>query len=68
MSSGCQRQAAGHLLAAAQQDGTIRPDVTAVDIFALANALSWIADRAPTLADRRDHLFRLVLDGLRPRE
>ncbi|GAB7188172.1 helix-turn-helix domain-containing protein [Kitasatospora sp. Ki12] len=61
------RQAGGRLLAAAQQEGVIRPDVTALDLFALTNALSWITDQAPTLAERRDHLFRLVLDGLRPR-
>lgn len=61
------RQAGGRLLAAAQRDGVIRPDVEPVDLFALANALSWVSDQAPVLAERRDHLFRLVLDGLRPR-
>ncbi|WP_244179018.1 TetR/AcrR family transcriptional regulator [Streptomyces rubellomurinus] len=61
------RTAGGRLLAAAQQGGLIRPDVTPVDLFALANALSWIADQAPTLAERSDHLFDLVLDGLRAR-
>ncbi|SOB81157.1 TetR/AcrR family transcriptional regulator [Streptomyces sp. 1331.2] len=67
--AGClrMRQAGGRLLAAAQRDGLIRPDVTPLDVFALANALSWITDQAPTLTERRDHLFRLVLDGFRPR-
>ncbi|MFH8842042.1 TetR/AcrR family transcriptional regulator [Streptomyces sp. NPDC017868] len=60
------RQAGGRLLAAAQESGTIRPDVTPVDLFALTNALGWIADQAPTLAERQEHLFRLVMDGLRP--
>ncbi|WP_049658338.1 TetR/AcrR family transcriptional regulator [Kitasatospora sp. MY 5-36] len=61
------RQAGGRLLAAAQREGLIRPDVTALDVFVLVNALSWTADQGPTLAERRDHLFGLVLDGLRPR-
>ncbi|MFF0478765.1 TetR/AcrR family transcriptional regulator [Streptomyces sp. NPDC004284] len=60
------RQAAGRLLATAQESGTVRPDVTPVDLFALTNALGWIADQAPTLAERQEHLFRLVIDGLRP--
>ncbi|MEV6976384.1 helix-turn-helix domain-containing protein [Kitasatospora sp. NPDC093806] len=61
------RQACGRLLAAAQRDGLVRADVDAVDLFALANGLAWIADQAPSLADRRDRLFGLVLDGLAPR-
>lgn len=58
------RQAAGRLLASAQEVGAVRPDVAAVDLFALANALSWIHDKAPSFADRRDHLFALVMAGL----
>ncbi|WP_327675611.1 TetR/AcrR family transcriptional regulator [Kitasatospora sp. NBC_00458] len=61
------RQACGRLLVAAQRDGLIRPDVDAVDLFALANGLAWIADQAPSLAERSDRLFGLVLDGLAPR-
>ncbi|MGW1468209.1 TetR/AcrR family transcriptional regulator [Streptomyces sp. NPDC001493] len=61
------RQAGGRLLEAAQESGRVRPDVAPIDLFALANALSWIADQAPTLTERREHLFRLVMDGLRPR-
>ncbi|MFF0435475.1 TetR/AcrR family transcriptional regulator [Streptomyces sp. NPDC004327] len=61
------RQAGGRLLAAAQESGRIRPEVTAIDLFALANALSWITDQAPSLAERREHLFHLVMDGLRAR-
>ncbi|WP_035864150.1 TetR/AcrR family transcriptional regulator [Kitasatospora cheerisanensis] len=59
------REAGAGLLAAAQRAGRIRPDVTGTDLFALANAVSWIADQAPSLAGRREHLFRLVMDGLR---
>lgn len=67
--AGClpMRRAGGRLLEAAQESGTVRPDVAPIDLFALVNALSWIADQAPTLAERREHHFRLVMDGLRPR-
>ncbi|MER7913120.1 MULTISPECIES: helix-turn-helix domain-containing protein [unclassified Streptomyces] len=58
------RAAAGRLLRAAQDDGRIRPDVDGTDLFALANAVSWAADQAPSLAARREHLLALVLDGL----
>ncbi|WP_344027172.1 hypothetical protein [Streptomyces luteireticuli] len=43
-------QAGGRLLAAGQQVGLSRPDVTPVGLFALANALSWIADRRAAIA------------------
>ncbi|MFB4306159.1 hypothetical protein [Actinomadura sp. GTD37] len=33
-------------------------------LFALLGAVASIADAAPTLAGRRDHLLRLVMDGL----
>ncbi|WP_282206240.1 TetR/AcrR family transcriptional regulator [Kitasatospora fiedleri] len=59
------REAGGGLLAAAQRAGRIRADVTGTDLFALANAVSWIADQAPVLAERSEHLFGLVVDGLR---
>ncbi|MEV0400247.1 helix-turn-helix domain-containing protein [Actinoallomurus sp. NPDC050550] len=59
------RQAAGRLLANAQEAGFIRPDVDGTDLFALVNAVSWIADQAPSIAARREHLLALILDGLR---
>ncbi|MBP0448604.1 helix-turn-helix transcriptional regulator [Kitasatospora sp. RG8] len=61
------RRAGGRLLEAAQADGGVRRDVTAVDLFTLVNALSWATDQAPALAERREHLFGLVMDGLKPR-
>ncbi|MFI6152890.1 TetR/AcrR family transcriptional regulator [Kitasatospora sp. NPDC051170] len=61
------REAGGRLLLAAQEAGAVRPEVTPLDLFALANALGWIADQSPSLAERREHLFRLVWDGLRRR-
>ncbi|WP_327589073.1 TetR/AcrR family transcriptional regulator [Nonomuraea sp. NBC_00507] len=60
------RSAAGRLLERAQTAGRIRADVDGTDVFALANALSWITDQAPSLAPRRDHLFALVMAGLAP--
>ncbi len=60
------RQTVGRLLGNAQRAGLVRSDVTATDLFALVNALGWIAEQAPSLAARRDHLLGLVLDGLRP--
>ncbi|GAA3556707.1 TetR/AcrR family transcriptional regulator [Nonomuraea rosea] len=61
------RAAAGRLLERAQASGHIRDDIDGTDLFALVNALSWIADQAPSLASRREHLFALVMDGLKPR-
>ncbi|MEV0232905.1 TetR family transcriptional regulator [Nonomuraea sp. NPDC050786] len=58
------RSAAGRLLERAQAEGRIRADIDGTDLFALANALSWITDQAPSLGSRRDHLFGLVMDGL----
>ncbi len=59
-------QAAGsRLLANAQADGGIRPDVAGVDVFALATGVAAMTERGP-LAERRDHLLDVVLDGLRP--
>ncbi|WP_373872394.1 SbtR family transcriptional regulator [Planobispora takensis] len=51
----------------AQAAGRVRADVDRTDLFALANALSWITDQAPSLEERREHLFALLLDGLAPR-
>ncbi|MGW0803993.1 TetR/AcrR family transcriptional regulator [Nonomuraea sp. NPDC002799] len=62
------RAAAGRLLERAQAAGHIRGDIDGLDLFALVNALSWITDQAPALAERREHLFSLVMDGLAPPE
>jgi AcrR family transcriptional regulator len=58
------RQAAGRLLKRAQDAGDVRPDVDGTDLFALINAVVWIADQAPSIAARREHLLSLVMDGL----
>jgi AcrR family transcriptional regulator len=58
------RAAVATLLAGAQRAGHVRPDVDGADVFALVSALSWVVEQAPAVAERRDHLFRLVMDGL----
>jgi AcrR family transcriptional regulator len=58
------RAAATRLLERAQDAGHIRRDVDGTDLFALVNAIGWIAEQAPTLAARRERLFSLVMDGL----
>jgi AcrR family transcriptional regulator len=59
------REAATRLLERAQDSGHIRPDIDGTDLFALVSAVGWIADQAPSIAARREHLFSLVMDGLR---
>jgi hypothetical protein len=54
----------GRLLITAQESGHIHSDVDGTRLFALVNAVGWIAEQTPQLADRRDHLFALVMDGL----
>jgi AcrR family transcriptional regulator len=61
------RQAAGRLLQNAQDTGHIRPDVDGTDLFALVSAVGWIAEQAPSLASRREHLLALVMSGLQNR-
>ncbi|MFF5207242.1 TetR/AcrR family transcriptional regulator [Streptosporangium sp. NPDC000396] len=58
------RTAAARLLERAQDSGHIRPDIDGTDLFALINAVGWIADQAPSIATRREHLLSLVMDGL----
>ncbi|QXJ26497.1 TetR/AcrR family transcriptional regulator [Actinomadura graeca] len=58
------RDAGGRLLARAQQAGRIRPDVDGTDLFALFSALASIADVAPSIGLRHEHLFDVVMEGL----
>ncbi len=58
------REAAGRLVKRAQDDGHIRPDADGMDVFALISAVGWIAEQGPVVAERREHLFSIVLDGL----
>jgi AcrR family transcriptional regulator len=58
------REAGARLLERAQESGHIRPDVDRMDLFALISAIGWITDQAPSLADRQEHLFSLIMDAL----
>ncbi|GAA4978838.1 TetR/AcrR family transcriptional regulator [Yinghuangia aomiensis] len=60
------REAAARLLERAQAVGDIRPDIDGTDLFALINAVGWVSEQAPPLADRRERLFGLVMDALKP--
>jgi AcrR family transcriptional regulator len=57
------RGALADLLDAAQADGTVREDVTPVEVLRLVHAVGLACESAPEMADR---LLTLVLDGLRP--
>lgn len=48
-----------------QRHGTIRADIEPADAIALANAIAWITE-SDTDERRRDGLFVVVLDGIRP--
>ena len=58
---------ASHILKLTIPSGDIRSDVDGLDLFALVNAVAWIADQAPSIAERKEHLVALVMDGLRHR-
>jgi AcrR family transcriptional regulator len=62
------REAVGRLLTLAQEAGQVRSDVDRTDLFALVSALGWISDQTPTMADRTNHLFGLIMDALRPQQ
>jgi len=38
--------------------------VDRLDLFALITSIGWITDQAPSLADRSDHLFSLIMDAI----
>lgn len=58
------RASAGQLLAAAQEAGRIRSDLTNIELFALVNAVGWIAEQAPSMDARRERLITLLMEGL----
>ncbi len=57
------REAAGAMVARAQEAGTIRPEVTASDLLRLGPAVGYASEFAPEDAER---LLSYMLDGLRP--
>jgi AcrR family transcriptional regulator len=61
------RTNAAHLLARAQEAGTIRPEVDATDLFAHASGIAWATQRAPADPRRAGRLLATVIDGIRVR-
>jgi AcrR family transcriptional regulator len=57
------QEAAGAVLAAAQEAGTVRPEVTVWDLLRLTHGLSVATEHVPEDSDR---LLSYLLDGLRP--
>ncbi|MEU1048979.1 helix-turn-helix domain-containing protein [Streptomyces sp. NPDC005897] len=65
--SGCERllmEAGGDLLARAQQDGTVRDDVTVVELVSLANAVSLAAEHTPDAVRHATRLMGIAVEGL----
>lgn len=59
------RAAGAQLLAVAQAEGSARPDIDGLDLFAIIGALGWIGDQ-PTFAIRANHLTDIVVDAIMP--
>jgi AcrR family transcriptional regulator len=57
------RETTDRLLKRAQEAGTIRPDITAMDVLRLMHGISVSTETAPELGDR---LLSIMLDGLAP--
>jgi AcrR family transcriptional regulator len=57
------REAAGAVLARAQEAGVVRAEVTPSDLLRLGHAVGYASEHAPEDADR---LLSYMLDGLRP--
>ncbi|HEY9410822.1 MAG TPA: helix-turn-helix domain-containing protein [Jiangellaceae bacterium] len=60
-------EAGGNLLVNAQAEGSVRPDLTAEELFIMANALSWAVDQAGADALRAERFLELLTDTLAPR-
>ncbi|MCP2168723.1 TetR/AcrR family transcriptional regulator [Goodfellowiella coeruleoviolacea] len=59
------RQAGERVLTRAQQDGQVRADVTALELFTLASGIAWANEQTTTSAEGTvDRLLTLVLSGL----
>ncbi|GAA2706321.1 TetR/AcrR family transcriptional regulator [Actinoplanes palleronii] len=59
--------AGGDLVAAAQTAGTVRADLTAIDLLTLVNAVSLATESGPDPAGEAARLLRLALQGIHPR-
>jgi AcrR family transcriptional regulator len=68
---GAMCDAAEEILVAAQEAGTVRPDVTFREVISLASAIAWSAERVAEKGDgetlNTDVLLSIVANGLAPR-
>jgi AcrR family transcriptional regulator len=62
-SSTALHDAGARLLLRAQAEGTARPDMDGVDLFALMSALAWLVGQ-PGFAPRADHLSHLITSAI----
>jgi AcrR family transcriptional regulator len=62
-SSTALHDAGARLLLRAQAEGTARPDMDGVDLFALMSALAWLVGQ-PSFAPRADPLFHIIASAI----
>jgi AcrR family transcriptional regulator len=60
------RAAGARLLASAQEAGTVRTDITAGELFALAAGLAWAGEHTPDSPAFIDKLLSITIAGLEP--
>ncbi|WP_329175708.1 TetR/AcrR family transcriptional regulator [Streptomyces sp. NBC_01477] len=58
------RDGAGRLLARAQRDGAIRPDLTVGELLSLTTAVAWAAQQSPPGTDPTARLLGLLRTGI----
>lgn len=58
-------EAGGSLLAHAQRDRSVRPEVAIADLLQLVNAVAVVTERAPDPAGQGERLLDLVINGLK---
>ncbi|MEU5884285.1 helix-turn-helix domain-containing protein [Spirillospora sp. NPDC047279] len=59
------RDAGRALLVRAQRAGTVRADLTALDMFVLANAIAWAAEALPEDAGIGERFLTFLVEGIR---
>lgn len=59
------RQEGDVLLASAQADQMVRPDIAGADLMALVSALAWLCNQKMLEAEERRRMLDLVMGGLR---
>jgi len=57
-------QSGARLLAAAQEAGRVRPDLTADELFDLLSGAAWVRENAQAGRDGTDRFLQMVLEGI----